>query len=249
MILSAILLQAGTNLINNYFEFKKDLSANKNNSKLLKQAIIERNIFISGLLCLGFFIPLWIYFIYIRGMLIFILGLVGLWGGYAYTGEPFVYKNKGLGPPLVFFLMGNLIIFASYYMQYANLSWYPWLVSIPISSLISLLLISNEIRDIHSDSKKGINTMSVRLGENTAVKAFKSILIITYLSQLILVKFNLLPSLSLLTLLLIPKGIELNKLIKINRTKLVFKTSNFHLYFGVILIITQLLTKITEHTK
>ena len=90
VILSAILLQAGTNLINNFFEFKKELSNNKNDCKLLKQAPLERNIFISGLLCFAFFIPIWIYFIYIRGMIIFILGLIGLWGGYAYTGETFI---------------------------------------------------------------------------------------------------------------------------------------------------------------
>ena len=246
VILGGLLLQSGTNLVNDYFEFKRGLIGDKANLNLpfLKRSPIEKFIFISGIFCFIIVIPLGLYFIYLRGIPILILGLLGFGGGYAYTGEPFVYKKRGLGPLFVFFLMGNFMVFGSYYMQTATLSWYPWLTSIPISLLTSLLLISNELRDIDSDAQKEIKTMSVRLGENKAIKVFKLLLIITYLSQLILVIVNLLSSLSLATLVLIPMGLKLNQLINTNRKKLVFKTAHFHLYFGFILISTKILTKL-----
>ncbi|TDX52115.1 prenyltransferase [Orenia marismortui] len=245
VITSGVLLQAGTNLINDYFEFKQGLIGDKANLGISfkDRTPIEKFIFISGILSFASVIPLGLYFIYLRGLPILLLGMIGLWGGYAYTGEPFVYKKKGLGPLLVFFLMGNLMVFGSYYMQTAKLSWYPWLSSIPICLLTSLLLISNELRDIKDDAKHGIKTMSVRLGEKKSIKIFRLIFIITYISQIILVEFNLLSQLSLLTIIISPIGLRLNRLIVANRKKLVFETAYFHLYFGSILIISELLSK------
>ena len=213
------------------------------NLSFAQRGPLEKFIFYSGLFCFILVIPLGIYFYHLRGNIILILALIGFWGAYAYTGEPFVYKKRGLGPLFVFFLMGNLMVFGSYYMQTGYHTWLPWLTSLPISLLTSLLLISNELRDIKSDFKKGIKTMSVRLGENTAIKIFKSILIITYVSQFILIYFGILSSLSLLTIIISPLAKHLISLIKTNRKKLVFKTAHFHLYFGSILIISKLLTK------
>ncbi|MBM7555892.1 prenyltransferase [Halanaerobacter jeridensis] len=245
VILGGVLLQAGTNLVNDYFEFKQGLVEDKANLNLSFSARdpIEKFIFLSGLFCFIIVIPLGLYFIYLKGITIFILGVIGLWGGYAYTGKPFVYKKKGLGPLLVFFLMGNLMVFGSYYMQTGYLSWLPWLASIPICLLTSLLLISNELRDIKKDAAKGIKTMSVRLGEKKSITIFKMILIITYLSQIMLIKFNIFSSLSLFTIIIIPLAFRLLKLIKTNRKKLVFKTAHFHMYYGLILIFTKLLTQ------
>lgn len=245
VILGGLLLQAGTNLVNDFFEFKQGLINDKANLNLSfsERNPIEKFIFFSGLFCFASVIPLGLYFIYLRGMPILILGAIGLWGGYAYTGKPFVYKKKGLGPLLVFFLMGNLMVFGSYYMQTGNLSWLPWLASIPISLLTSLLLISNELRDITRDAQKGIKTMSVRLGENKSILLFKIILIMTYLSQFILIKFEVLSVLSLSTIIIAPLSFHLLKLIKLNRKKLVLKTAHFHMFYGLILITTKSLTK------
>ena len=244
VILGGLLLQAGTNLVNDFFEFKQGLVRDKANLNLSfsDRSPIEKFIFFSGLFCFASVIPLGLYFIYLRGIPVLLLGVIGLWGGYAYTGKPFIYKKKGLGPLLVFFLMGNLMVFGSYYMQTGNLSWLPWLASLPICLLTSLLLISNELRDITRDAQKGIKTMSVRLGENKSIILFKLLLIMTYLCQFILIGCHILSVFSLATIIIVPLSFRLLELIKINRKKLVLKTAHFHMFYGLILIITKSLT-------
>ena len=46
---------------------------------------------------------------------IVVLGLLGLAGGYFYTAPPFQYKFHALGVPLVFVLMGPLMVVGSYF--------------------------------------------------------------------------------------------------------------------------------------
>ena len=171
-LVSGTLLQAGVNLVNDFFEFKQRRLDDKIPHLAItgeRRETLEWLIFYAGMaaLCAGGLIGL---FITLRvGWPMAILGIAGLIGGYGYTGEPIAYKRRGLGVPIVFFLMGVLMAAGSYYAASGRFSWSVVWTSLPVSALVSFILMTNELRDWEADTRHGIRTLAVRIGYKKAV--------------------------------------------------------------------------------
>ena len=189
VMLGGIFIQSGVNLINDFFEFKQ----RKVEDKMAHLQIfgserdnIEWIIFFSGL---GFFaltIPIGLFLVYRTGIPLLILGLVGFVGGYFYTGEPFNYKKKGLGVFLVFFLMGVFMIVGSYYAVSGTYNKSILLISLPISSLVAHMLLTNELRDYEADAGFDIPTLTVRIGYIPSLVFYFVLLAFTYVFTFVL---------------------------------------------------------------
>jgi 1,4-dihydroxy-2-naphthoate octaprenyltransferase len=114
-------------------------------------------------------------------------------GGYAYTGEPLNYKRRGLGVPLVFFLMGVLLVAGSYFAVARSLEVRVVLLSLPVSTLVSLILLANELRDHAPDLRHGIRTLTVRIGYRPAAALYLVLLAAAYAGAAVLGLVGLLP--------------------------------------------------------
>ncbi|EQD35666.1 1,4-dihydroxy-2-naphthoate octaprenyltransferase, partial [mine drainage metagenome] len=75
------------------------------------------------------------------------LGVIGLVGGWGYTAPPLQYKYRAAGLPLVFLLMGPLMVLGGYYAVTGSWSWTAAVVSVPIGLLVTAILHGNEWRD------------------------------------------------------------------------------------------------------
>ncbi|HHI76486.1 MAG TPA: prenyltransferase, partial [Gammaproteobacteria bacterium] len=115
---------------------------------------------------------------------------------------PLDYKSRGLGVPLVFLLMGVLFVGGAYYAITGHIGWRVIWLSLPFSLLASLLLLSNELRDLEADRAAGIRTLSVRLGRDRAVRLYRLLLAGVYLTALGLYLGGLLPGVLALALTL-----------------------------------------------
>ncbi|GGK80282.1 prenyltransferase [Amphritea balenae] len=169
ILLAAVVLQAGVNLINDY----SDLSL-IGDSRL--RLMIERN-FRIGLICFLLAAMVGIYLVTYAGTGLLILLLIGLAGALGYTLEPVNFKRRGLAVVLVFWLMGVLMVCGSYYIIAGSLEWSVFWRSVPVSLISSLLLLANEIRDIDTDTAAGIRTLSVRIGRQRAQLLYRTLLL------------------------------------------------------------------------
>jgi 1,4-dihydroxy-2-naphthoate octaprenyltransferase len=205
-LLAGLCLQAGVNLINDFSE----RGLTEDAPGLAEPGIAEPGrqpaagvgrdgtqwlIFCVGLVVMAAAAPIGVFIAWRTGWPIIILGLVGFVGGYFYTGEPFNYKRRGLGPLYVFFLMGVFMIAGTYYAVRGAFSWAAVLASIPLSTLVSLILLANELRDHERDRRLGIRTMTVRVGYRRAVGLFFALLVFAYGSAAILRAFAVVPHL------------------------------------------------------
>jgi len=86
----------------------------------------------------------------------------------------------------VFFLMGVFMVAGSYYAVTGGLA--PWVIvsSVPVSLLVSLILLANEMRDYESDVRYGIGTLTVRIGYRAAVILYCCLLASAYGGALLL---------------------------------------------------------------
>ncbi len=178
VIAAGILLQAASNLVNDYADI--DLWRQQRHAlstQVIKQ--IRRNLYLAIFLTfLGVLIGLWLVFQ--SGWPLLLLGLAGVLGGYFYTGEPINYKHRGLGVPGVFLFTGILMVAGSYYAVTGEWNSRVVWLSIPISLLPACLLIANEIRDYLDDLNFNILTLTVRIGFGRAKVLYLFLLLLVY---------------------------------------------------------------------
>jgi 1,4-dihydroxy-2-naphthoate polyprenyltransferase len=247
VIICGLFIQAGVNLINDFFEFKQKKIDDKIPDLRIfgpERDLIEWIIFVSGLLCIFFTAPLGLYLVYKTGYPLLILGIIGFIGGYAYTGYPLNYKNKGLGVLFVFFLMGVFMITGSFYAVSGkfdlNLIW----VTIPISTLVSFILLCNELRDYEADVKHGIRTLTVRIGYKPALFLYYLLILISYLSTVFLFYYGLFPHLKFiffsLPFTVYPTILAYRKPEK--RMAIIPYIMLHHLAFGILFLLTYIIT-------
>jgi 1,4-dihydroxy-2-naphthoate octaprenyltransferase len=189
VIVAGLALQAGVNLVNDFFEFRQKKINDKISSYGFSgedRQFLEVLIFLVGLALFGLTGLLGLFLAWRSGWPILLFGLVGWIGGFFYTGEPLNYKRRGLAVTLVFFLMGVIMIAGAYYAVAGRFSWLPVAAAVPVSFLISLILLANELRDFESDSRFGIRTLSVRIGYRRAVVVYCVLLGCAYASPAIL---------------------------------------------------------------
>jgi 1,4-dihydroxy-2-naphthoate octaprenyltransferase len=198
VILAGFALQAGVNLVNDFFEFRQ----NRVDDKISRlgfshddRQFLEVLIFLVGLAFFGFTGLVGLFLTWRSGWPVLLFGLVGWIGGFFYTGEPLNYKRRGLAVTLVFFLMGVIMISGAYFAVAGSFSWMSVLASVPVSFLISLILLANELRDFESDVKHGIQTLSVRIGYRRAVIVYCCLLACAYASPAVLFLLGAFPHL------------------------------------------------------
>lgn len=174
---AGLLLQLGVNLINDKSDLHLLLGTDP--ATVRDRAVIRLNYRI-GLACLGLATAIGLLLVSLRGWGLLTIGVVGVLGAFAYTTEPFNYKRRGLGVVLVFWLMGVLMVLGSYMSLTGEPSWRVFWHALPLSFLISALLLANEIRDLDSDQADGIRTLSVRIGADNARNLYWSLIACAY---------------------------------------------------------------------
>ena len=81
---------------------------------LVEGLLTPKEVLTGGIVLFAAGFALGLTMVFFRGAPVFWLGVVGLLGGYFYTGNPVGYKYIALGDFLVFTLMGPLMVIGSY---------------------------------------------------------------------------------------------------------------------------------------
>jgi 1,4-dihydroxy-2-naphthoate octaprenyltransferase len=202
---AGLALQAGVNLVNDFFEFRQKKVHDKISTYGFStddRQFLEVLIFLVGLAFFGLTGLLGLFLAWRSGWPVLLFGLFGWAGGFFYTGEPLNYKRRGLAVTLVFFIMGVIMITGAYYAVAGTFSWLSVLSSVPVSFLISLILLANELRDFEADTRFGIRTLAVRIGYRGAVILYCALLVCAYISPAILYLLGYFPHLRLIFLAL-----------------------------------------------
>ena len=169
ILLGAVILQAGVNLINDYSDLQRVSPP--------AQQLIRRNGYL-GLGCFLLATVIGLCLIVVTGPWLLLLLLTGLAGALGYTLEPVNLKRRGLAVVLVFWLMGVLMVCGSYAILTGHLDWQIFWRSVPVSLISSLLLLANEIRDYEADRSLGDRTLAVRLGIVRAKQLYRFLLLL-----------------------------------------------------------------------
>lgn len=94
-----------------------------------------------------------------------LVGVACFAAGWLYTGGPRPYGYAGFGEVFVFVFFGLVATVGSAYVHLERVTGLGLLASVPVGLLATALLVTNNLRDIPSDTGAGKRTLAVRLGE------------------------------------------------------------------------------------
>jgi 1,4-dihydroxy-2-naphthoate polyprenyltransferase len=250
-VLGVVLLHGGSNVINDYFDYRQRVDISEvpgsygNEARVLIQKMLQPSqVLWVALILFALSLIVGIYITAVRGWPVFLLGFVGFLTGLLYTARPVALKYVALGEPAVFFMFGPLIVTGSYYVQRGEFSFQSVWVSFPLGILVALILLANNIRDIQFDSRVGIHTLATLLRKSGAVRLFESLVAVIYGTTVLLVLSGLLRFWSLLTLLSLPLAIKLIRMLqKETPDDADARTAQLDTAYGCLLILAILLER------
>jgi 1,4-dihydroxy-2-naphthoate octaprenyltransferase len=251
-LLGGVLLHSGTNIVNEVYDVRQGIdtiTSPRASHAIVKGRITERAAFVTASIAFILAVAVGVYLIALRGPAIVVLGVLGLIGGWGYTAPPLQYKYRALGVPLVFVLMGPLMVVGTYFAITGAWSVPALVLSVPVGLLVAAILHGNEWRDISEDTRAGIVTLSSRLGKEWAHYGYVALILGAYISLGLAVAFRLLPPATLLAILSLPFLAQVMRSAELGATgqaraiaMIDLQTARLHLAFGVLLVLGVLLS-------
>lgn len=226
-LFGALFIQIGTNLANDYFDFKKgsDRDDRLGPTRVTQAGLISpqsvKKLTI-GAFSIAFLIG--IFLVYRAGMPIVVIGLSSILFGVLYTGGKYPIGYIGLGEVFVFIFFGPVAVGGTYYVQTLTITNDVLIAGLVPGLLSSAILVVNNLRDIESDRISGKKTLAVRFGATFSKLQFSlfvlgSALIPFYFYSKSGNSFHLIPIILLIPSLFLVKNIyqktgqELNNLL------------------------------------
>ena len=167
-LMTGLLIQIGTNLANDYFDFMKGADTKDRKgfmrvtqAGLVTPAVMKRAIFatfFAAFLC-------GCYLIWHGGAMIALMLFLYIVLSILYTAGPFPLAYLGMGDLFVLFLYGPGAVLITYYLQTGTLSKEAFLAGISPGALSMAILLVNNVRDIEEDKLAGKKNLPVRFGK------------------------------------------------------------------------------------
>lgn len=167
-LLSALLIQIGTNYANDYSDSRRGVDhegrlgpLRVTQTGLLSEADVRTGI----LVAFGLAALLGVYLIRVGGWPIAAIGVLSIGAGIAYTGGPWPFGYHALGDVFVFAFFGVIAVTGTTYLQTGEWSPLALAASIPVGLHVTNILVVNNLRDRATDEASGKRTLAVVLGD------------------------------------------------------------------------------------
>ncbi|MGF6948016.1 1,4-dihydroxy-2-naphthoate octaprenyltransferase [Neobacillus sp. B4I6] len=211
MLLASLLIQAATNMFNEYFDFKRGLDTAQSvgiGGTIVRDGIKPKTVLNLAFGFYGIALLLGIYICANSSWWLAVVGLICMAVGYFYTGGPFPIAYTPFGEILSGFFMGMLIILIAFFIQTGTVSSTSILVSVPSMILVGMIMLSNNIRDLDGDKENGRKTVAILLGKKGAIYLLTGMFTFSFLWVLGLIIIGVLPIWTALVILSAPKAIK-----------------------------------------
>lgn len=211
MMLACLLIQAATNMFNEYYDFKRGIDTEHSvgiGGAIVREGVAPKTVLAIAFALYGLAMLLGIYICGSTSWWLCVIGLIGMAVGYLYTGGPYPISATPFGEIFSGFFMGMLFILISFYIQTGEVTLLSLLISLPITLLVGAILLSNSIRDIDEDTIGGRKTLAIVVGKKNAIYVLAAMFFISYAIVAVLVLMKLVSPWLLLVFLSLPLPIK-----------------------------------------
>jgi 1,4-dihydroxy-2-naphthoate octaprenyltransferase len=238
VLLGSVLVQCGTNLIDEYADHAQGQAASQKIQapyKVISRGVLSPPQVLGGALtCFGAAMLIGIYLVLRTGWPLALVCLASLLVAYGYSAGPCPLGNLGLGEPLVFVFMGPVMVLSSFYVQAQMLNWPAVWLSLPVGCLVTAILVVNNLRDIEEDQHSGKVTLVALWGRQPVIWLYDALLLVAFGSVVVLVISGIGSWVWLAPLLVLPRGVQHGTERAVLHQALQ-GTAKLHLQFGLLL--------------
>jgi 1,4-dihydroxy-2-naphthoate octaprenyltransferase len=170
-LFAAVMIQIGTNLANDYFDFKKgaDTPDRVGPTRVTQAGLISpRAVKRATTLVFSLAVLAGIYLVWRGGWPIVIIGTLSILFGILYTAGPLALGYIGLGDLFVFVFFGPVAVAGTFYVQALTVTNEVIIAGIAPGLLSVAILTVNNLRDIDQDATTGKKTLAARFGRRFA---------------------------------------------------------------------------------
>ena len=213
-LLACLLIQAATNLFNEYYDYKHGLD--KVDSEGISGSIVKGNlspkeVMVGALVLYALAFVFGLILTFMTSVYVLLVGLVCMLAGYFYTGGKYPIAYSPFGEVVSGFFMGTIIITLSFYFQTGYVNADIIVVSLPLFIMIGAILLANNIRDLDNDKESRRRTYAILVGRNNAIKTMAVSFIVVYLLNILFIVTKYTSWWNLLVFVTIPLAIKIIK--------------------------------------
>lgn len=240
-LVAALLIQIGTNLANDYFDFHKgaDTADRLGPVRITQSGLAPaETVRTATALTFGLAALIGIYLTAVGGWPILIIGVLSIAAGVLYTGGPWPLAYHGLGDVTVFVFFGLVAVVGTTYLHTGTVGVPALIAALPVAMLVTAILVVNNLRDITTDRAAGKRTLAVRLGARATRAEYLLLVVAAYLVPLAAWLLLGWPRGFWLPWLTLPLGVHLTRVVFSQEGRplnaALAGTGRLHLAFGVL---------------
>lgn len=241
MAVVAILLQAATNMTNEYHDYARGLDragavgiagvlVDGEMAADAVRAAFLTTFLVATVLGLGL--------AFARGPILLALGLASIAVAYLYNAGPWPISATPLGEATVFVVMGPLEVLVSEVAAVGRTSAAGLAASVPVAALVAAILLANNLRDHDTDRAHGRRTLPIVLGPALGSRLFAALVGLALAAPVALWRLGLLPPEALVVLAALPAAAGLVRRVAVAGADLrraVPQTARLELLVGALL--------------
>ncbi len=242
MLFASLLIQAATNMFNEFYDEKRGLDTTLSvgiAGSIVKGHLTARAVLLGALFCYTLALFFSLYLVAVGGWPILLLGCLSALGGYVYSAGPRPIAYTPASEAMVFVFMGVIIVVITYGVQALSFPPYVPLASIPLGCLVSAILLANNIRDMDSDRQGNRRTLPIALGRRGGIAIYDGLLLAPYVCVALFIAFGLVPWSAGLVFLSAPLIVRLWRMVSSTTVPerldpVVKGTAGLHAVFGIL---------------
>lgn len=211
MLIASLLIQAATNMFNEYYDYVRGLDNEESvgiGGAIVRNGVKPGTVLGLGFAFFGIAVLLGVYISANSSWWIALIGTVSMAAGYLYTGGPYPIAYTPFGELAAGLFMGVVIVLISFFIQTGSVTAESILYSIPVSILIGMIMLANNIRDHDGDKENGRKTIAILIGRKKAIVLLAIMFAISYAWVIGLIVFSSATPWVLITFLSIPIAIK-----------------------------------------
>ncbi|CAB1128257.1 1,4-dihydroxy-2-naphthoate octaprenyltransferase [Candidatus Hydrogenisulfobacillus filiaventi] len=249
MLVVALLLQIGTNMVNEWADFHRGVDAP--DSVGIAGVIVAGHLspatvwrWAVGTYALAFGLGLGL--VAVRGWPLLALGLAGIGAGFLYNAGPRPLSATPWGEALVFAIMGPVEVLASEVAAAGTISPGGWAASVAVGFSVAAILTANNLRDRDKDGARGRRTLAVLLGDRGGARLLAALVAAPFLWLALAAGLGWLPVTVLAAWLAVPVAVAgVRRLMQPGpgRRRAVAVVGRIHLLAGLLLAMGLLLAR------
>lgn len=211
MLTASVLIQAATNMINEYFDYVRGLDNEHSvgiGGTIVRDGVSPRTVRNLAILFYLFAVAIGVYICMESSWWVAAVGSLSILVSYLYSAGPIPISSTPLGELFSGLFMGPVIIMITYHIQTKMLTMDFILLSISVGLLIGAINLSNNIRDLDGDKEHGRKTLAILLGRPRAIKLLAAIFTAAFVITIALVLLGIVTPWVLLVIFSIPKAVQ-----------------------------------------